>query len=458
MLYGHDSINIKLVEFFADALELDFKLFGANAGSLKLNRFNYRCLTQIFKVFLLFRGRRLEEFHFQGINLGKIIIASYIRSTRDFELLFGTLQNKVMVIKLAFNSICSVLNAEEEFKKRRITEILVHDKGYTPSAEIVHVGIKHGIYPIEVVAAHKNNALMIRRNDKNNINEHPASISRDLFCKLKSNSEDKSYLNVQADIQKCYVNGEWYSEVGTVESIKPSENIEIKNIGEYKAVAGIFPHIFFDATFFYGEDLFENYFEWFKALVQYAEQKKEILWIIKSHPANRIKDIRDGVTTKKEKDLVSEILGYAPSNFLFLDTDTNLSSQDILDVCNYVFTVRGTIGLEGAMKGKIVFTAGTGRYDGFGFTVDAQSIDQYFQQIEDIITNKSKFEVDVSSALRFADCVFQKRVFELTGFSWEYKKENAFLVDSKINNQKNYQNDVHRLSKFLSSFEREYMK
>ena len=48
-------------------------------------------------------------------------------------------------------------------------------------------------------------------------------------------------------------------------------------------------------TFFYGTDLFGSYEEWFVETMKIACANPHVNWIVKIHPANIVKNVRDGV-------------------------------------------------------------------------------------------------------------------------------------------------------------------
>ena len=52
-----------------------------------------------------------------------------------------------------------------------------------------------------------------------------------------------------------------------------------------------------------------------------------------------------------------------------------------MEVTDYCLTVRGTIGIEMPCFGIPVFTAGTGRYSGFGFTIDSSTREEYLDKL-----------------------------------------------------------------------------
>ena len=65
--------------------------------------------------------------------------------------------------------------------------------------------------------------------------------------------------------------------------------------------------------------------------------------------------------------------GKVPENLTIIEPDTEINTLSFIDFIDYGITVRGTIGLELSSFGKVVVTAGSGRYDGNGFTLDAKS-------------------------------------------------------------------------------------
>ena len=67
-----------------------------------------------------------------------------------------------------------------------------------------------------------------------------------------------------------------------------------------------------------------------------------------------------------------------------LDAYTDISTLSLYEIADYCLTVRGTTGIEGACFGCNVLTAGTGRYDGKGFTIDSKSPSEYLKKIENI--------------------------------------------------------------------------
>lgn len=462
MLLVHEGVHENIKNFFADAMceekTYDFGL--TKKSSIKLNHFNFLTIHNYinFIINLIVKKQKMQHMKLYRIPVGKYIIATYIRQTRDYNLNSSKIRDRLLLFKIIWTSLNVALNSIKFCKNNKILEIVMHDKGYTPCGELMSAAILHGLKPIEVVAGHKSNSLMIRRNTAATKNEHPASISKDLFEKEVKRIGQKEIGLAKEEIKKSYTSGDWYSEVGTQKNADINKPFTLPKAYEYKHIAGIFPHIFYDSTFFYGIDIFKNYFEWFIELIKFAESKKDTLWLIKSHPANVVKDYRQGTISKSEKEHIEEILGYFPSHFIFIPANTSIPTPKIIDKIDYVFTVRGTVGLESALKGKIVFTAGTGRYDRLGFTIDSTTPDEYFANVNKALKNKRKMKLEeINLALCYSYLLFIKRPFPLEGLTWTYQKENEFNLYSEIENIKLYQNDVKRLKKWLYSENLEFL-
>ncbi|MBI3392624.1 MAG: hypothetical protein HY039_05490 [Nitrospirae bacterium] len=99
------------------------------------------------------------------------------------------------------------------------------------------------------------------------------------------------------ELSENYRSGEWYSEVGTQfekRFFAADELCRMLRLDPPKKTAVIFPHIVWDGTFFYGTDLFENYEEWLVETVRAACGNDRVNWLVKIHPANVVKNARDG--------------------------------------------------------------------------------------------------------------------------------------------------------------------
>ena len=139
----------------------------------------------------------------------------------------------------------------------------------------------------------------------------------------------------------------------------------------------VFPHIFWDGTFFWGHDLFPNYEAFFAETLKIAYATPRANWIVKIHPANLVKNRRDGFAGRSNEMQVIEAMGSLPPHIKVLDATTDISTLSLYEIGDVCVTVRGTVGMEAACFGLTTVTAGTGRYDRLGFTIDPETPEEF---------------------------------------------------------------------------------
>jgi len=220
---------------------------------------------------------------------------------------------------------------------------------------------------------------------------------------------------------KARYNGRWFiqgrNQPGAKSYTKEELRIKLDLNPELKT-AVVFSHVLWDANLFYGEDLFQDYGEWFAETVKAASSNPRINWIIKMHPANLWKRKRDGVTGEySEILLIREFVGKLPEQVKLLYPDTDISSLSLFELSDFAITVRGTVSTEAPCFGVTTLTAGTGRCDRFGFTVDSDSSEEYLEKLDNIEQLPSISEKQMNWARRHAHAVFCRKPWEFR--SWK---------------------------------------
>jgi hypothetical protein len=302
------------------------------------------------------------------------------------------------------------------------------DPGYTPRGELFDICLAAGIDTITWNAAHKNNHLMLKRYSPANRDVHPASLSNETWRNMTSMDwTPADAALVRRELVDTYVSGEWYSEVGTQFHTSLREAGDVRRdlaLDGSKKTAVIFPHIFWDGTFFWGTDLFGSYEEWFMETMTVACANRAVNWIVKVHPANQVKNVRDGVQAEaSEMAAIRAIADTLPSHIRVIPPENRMNTLSLYGVMDYCVTVRGTVGIEAAAFGIPVLTAGTGRYDRLGFTVDSESKAQYLDRLAHIQELPPLSPVQRELAERFAYGLFLVRPLALRTVALEYQRD-----------------------------------
>jgi hypothetical protein len=241
---------------------------------------------------------------------------------------------------------------------------------------------------------------------------------------------------LRQELHESYATGEWYSEAGTQFSTRIVDGAELRRrlgLDPAKRTAVIFPHILWDGTFFWGTDLFRTYEEWVVEAVRAACQNAHVNWIIKVHPANVVKNARDGVAGEPAELLaISRAVGALPPHVRVLPAETDINTYSLFGVMDYCLTVRGTIGIEAASFGIPVLTAGTGRYDHRGFTIDSASREEYLERLRTIHTIPRLSPAQQELAERFAYGTFLLRVLPLSTVTFRYARDAKATLITEV--------------------------
>lgn len=180
-----------------------------------------------------------------------------------------------------------------------------------------------------------------------------------------------------------------------------------------RKVAVIYSHILYDTLFFFGTDLFSNYAEWLVETVRVACANPHIDWLIKVHPSNlwrgELNTLLNG--RYEEERVIEQAIGKLPPYVRIVPASTKINPYTWFQLADYGITVRGTSGLEMAALGGAVITAGTGRYEGNGFTIDPPNRDAYLELLSRLPDLPDPTVEQKELAKRYAYSIFALKPF-----------------------------------------------
>jgi hypothetical protein len=373
-----------------------------------------------------------------GVRCGKYAVSTLMRTTRSgsFDLMDPVIRDELA--RSLDRSLQCMRTAWTLLQKLKPNALVLMDRGYSPSGEFFDICIENDVPVFTWNAAHRNNSLMLKRYTRANRDVHPSSLSKDTWELLKSLPwSARSSKRVLQELEQCYSSGEWYGEVGTQFNKKTMDKdalVRYLGLDSSRMTAAIFPHIFWDATFFWGTDLFENYEEWFVETVKAACKNTAVNWVVKVHPANIVKNYRDGVNTEhSELSAIRQAIGELPPHVKMLEADTEISTLSLFKAIDACVTVRGTTGIEAACFGIPVLTAGTGRYDRLGFTLDSNNREEFLARLDDVQNISRLTPAQNELALKHALGVLIRRPVSLQMFHMHYR--NTKTADLEIDFQ-----------------------
>jgi hypothetical protein len=365
---------------------------------------------------------------YEGTPCGKFITSTLMRRSRQGSI--DPTDPKISNLLRAATeaSLRAVAVARRVVERVRPTLVCFYDRGYTPDGELFEVALASGAHAVTVNAAHRGGLIMCKRYGPENRDRHFAAPSAALWKQLSAMPwDDGRWQELRSEIEESYRSGSWYDEVGTQFNKKMRDRNDIftsLGLDPNKKVAVIFPHLFWDATFFWGEDIFSDYKDWFCQTIKAAAANDRLNWIIKIHPASLTKDVRDGYRGESSEVIaIRETLGSLPEHIKLIAPDSESSTFSLFDVMDYCLTVRGTIGIEAAAFGVSVLTAGTGRYDRYGFTIDSRSREEYLDRLAKLEDVPRPTRSQIDPARRYAYGLFLLRPLKLDSVRFQYLRD-----------------------------------
>lgn len=380
----------------------------------------------------------VKKWKYRSAWIGPQIISSVSR-----KLMKGApdLQNKEMqklLIDLLPQTLETVHLAEKMLEKIQPQTMVLIEANYTLMGALTDTAISRGVSVIQTVQPSRDDAMIFKRLNLETRRIHPSSVSKSSMEIISKMAWiEKNEQELMQEFSNRY-GGKWFLQSRNQPGVKEKSKEEIiqqLKLDPDKKIVVVFSPVLWDANLFYGEDLFEDFGDWFIQTVRAARKNPNVHWIIKMHPANLWKRARENTKTElAEVVLIKENIGDLPPHVKLLYPNTDISTWSLFKACDYGITVRGTIGMELPCFGVPVFTAGTGRYSGLGFTIDSETKEQYLDRLSKIHTYEAMTQEEILAAKRHAYAAFKLRTWQMKSFRavFNYRKRGIHPLDHNL--------------------------
>lgn len=325
-------------------------------------------------------------------------------------------------------SMRTVVAAEKIINRIQPDKLLVCEGGYSPLAEFYDVSLRHQVDTIRWFYSHQEHSLLFRRYRYEDRYEHFFTLSDETWSQIKQMpwSVEQGEA-VKESLKASYLTGIWFKRKNMLHGkvVKTPDQIRRElNLNPAKPTAVVFSHVLWDATFWYGRNLFQDYGTWLIETIRAACRNPNVNWIIKMHPDNvwKEKEYRGNQYALEQLDeyrLIRKHFPELPPHVVLMPPEHNTNPVSFFGFADYAITVRGTVGLEFPCFGTPALTAGTGRYSGRGFTCDFERAEEYLKQLERIQDIPPLGLEETALAQRFVYAVFNLRPLPFQSFSWK---------------------------------------
>jgi hypothetical protein len=360
----------------------------------------------------------VKTFELDGVPLGKMALSTYSRlrasGIMDIEEPGARGEVREWLCYLYQTGVAGqALFAERNIQILFFGEVFMEEYG-----ALYYAALGQRLNIVRFAGTVRDNAVVVQHLTPESDRTHFSSISKASWAQIDKCAD---LTQVEAEIHQNFQDR--YGDRWAL-SKRNQPNTRIMPLEEARAlldipagrkVAVIYSHILYDTLFFNGEDLFANYAEWLVETVKAACANPDILWFIKVHPSNlwrgELEHFHGG--KYEEVRLLEEHVGKLPDHVRFAYPDTPISPYTWLQVADYGVTVRGTSGIELGALGKPVITAGTGRYEGVGFSIDPQTAGDYLALLARLPNIPPQPKEKIRNGKLFAFATFCMKPFTL---------------------------------------------
>jgi hypothetical protein len=371
------------------------------------------------------RFEAIKAWEFRGRNIGNHVLSTLIRITFDGSPDLALDRHRELVAAVLEDVLVNSIRAEHLMVRVAPEVVLVEEANYSVNGPLVDVAVEQGIDAIQTVGIWRDDSLMSKRLTKATRRVDAQSVAPETLAALErepwTGDDDRA---VDADFDERY-SGLWtlaQQFQPDTERRTGAQIVDELELDPGRRTAVIFAHVLWDASLFFGVDLFENYADWLVQAVGAATRNDAVNWIVKAHPSNVFRSAHGDVGGESsEVVLVREHYPDLPGHVHLLLPDTRISTLSLYEFADYGVTVRGTPGLEIACFGKPAFTAGTGTYAGLGFTYDSGSQAEFLERMASIHEYGRLPDEMTRRARRYAHAQFVRRPWTTESFALRFQ-------------------------------------
>jgi hypothetical protein len=365
-----------------------------------------------------------KQLEFRGARVGRQALSTVQRARRDPRIDLAAPETRAALARTVAVGIEGLYAGRHVLDRVRPDTLLMIERGYAGLGAISDLALERGIPVVQFGSAHRDDAFHLKRYSIANRDLQQRSLDEQTWGALLRegwNDEKADELASELDARES---GKWFlakrlRHAHTRRS--PDELRELLGLDPARKVAALFSHVLWDASMFYGRDLYPDQGAWFRETLRLAAQDDSVQWLVKLHPALFLKLEIEGVRGEPaELDIVREAVGELPPHVRLLLPDADVSNQDLFRVLDAGVTIRGTVGLELPQLGVPVITAGTSDYSNRGFTVDAETIEEYERNLRSIASLERLSPDEVERAKLYAYGVFCRRPWVFDSFEIEF--------------------------------------
>ena len=373
------------------------------------------------------RCRTVQDFkayEYRGARVGRQSLASVVRARHEPRVDLDDPAVRAALARTLAYAVEGVHTSERLLDELRPDALLMIERGYAGFGSFFDVALRRGIDVIQFGTAHRDDAFLLKRYDLTNRDLHPRALDGVTWQRLLEGGwteERERALEAELAMREW---GKWFIARHVRHSARRRGASALRRdlgLDSERPVAALFSHVLWDASMFYGTDVYPDQGRWFEETLRLAAADDRVQWLVKLHPALYWKLEQDGVRGEPaELAMIREAVGELPPHVQLIRPDDDVDNVDLFQIVDVGVTIRGTVGLELPRLGVPVLTAGTSDYAGRGFTVDAADAAEYERNVRGIADLERLDDDQVRLAKLYAYGVFCVRPWRFSSFALDY--------------------------------------
>lgn len=345
----------------------------------------------------------IKAITYRNVQVGKYALSETCRTLKQGRIDFTSPAFQQQFARSLRRAVANALAMPIFFDRYPVALLMARDVGYVNSGPFLEAAVRRGIDSLVVARGQRRGTWILKRYTAQHFGDHEFSISKPTWQRLQAHPMTPTMQQRLDEEFAARYRADSMADLRRLQSKKqvmPPEQVRQRlGLDPAKKTAVIFAHVSWDGAFFFGEDLFDDFDDWLVQTTRAACANAHLNWIVKLHPLNVLKFAQEGKTEFEETEMVHlRALMPLPPHVQIMRADTPINTASLFPVIDYGLTVRGTIGMELPCFGIPSLTAGTGRYEGRGFTIDSQSKEAYLERLRRLHTVEPLSEAERQQA------------------------------------------------------------
>jgi len=171
------------------------------------------------------------------------------------------------------------------------------------------------------------------------------------------------------------------------QGMQPLDSALLEKMSRFRQTVPVFTNVIFDTSQPHSNVVFEDMFAWLDQVVELAKKHPDTLFVIRAHPD----ELRPG-TAKQSRETVREWVNHSGAlqhpNIHYIDALEYVSSYELIRKSKFTMVYNSSIGLEAAIMGLPVLSAGQSRYTRYPTVFFPATIRDYVNKADQMLNSE----------------------------------------------------------------------